>query len=114
MNIAMWGKALRIIPRVSKTEWVKLDLISKWLIATRSAVLIMTVFSAVIGGLLVISTGKFSILRFVLCVVGLVFAHATNNLVNDFTDYVRGVDKDNYFRTMYGPQPLEHGLWSKK
>lgn len=114
MNIAMWGKALRIIPKVSKTEWENLDLISRWLIATRSAVFIMTIFSAVIGGLLVVNTSKFSILRFVLCVVGLVFAHATNNLVNDFTDYVRGVDKDNYFRTMYGPQPLEHGLWSKK
>ncbi|HMR79740.1 MAG TPA: prenyltransferase, partial [Polyangiaceae bacterium] len=34
----------------------------------------------------------------------------TNNLVNDLTDHAKGVDKDNYFRTQYGPQPLEHGL----
>ncbi len=110
----MWGKALRIIPRVSKTEWKALDPIAKWLIATRSAVFLMTVFSAIIGGLLTIGVGKFDVLRFALCVLGLVFAHATNNLVNDFTDSIRGVDKNNYFRTMYGPQPLEHGLWSKK
>ena len=38
--------------------------------------------------------------------IGLIFAHATNNLFNDFTDYRPGVDKDNYFRTQYGPQPL--------
>ena len=114
MNIKMWGKALRIIPQVSKSEWQALDPISKWLIATRSAVLLMTVFSAVIGGLLTIDAGKFDWFRFVLCLIGLVFAHATNNLINDFTDSIRGVDKDNYFRTIYGPQTLEHGLWTKR
>jgi 1,4-dihydroxy-2-naphthoate octaprenyltransferase len=41
-------------------------------------------------------------------------AHGTNNLLNDYTDYVRGVDKDNYFRAQYGPQPLEHGLLTKR
>lgn len=113
MNIAMWGKALRVIPKVSKSEWQKLDPIAKWLIATRSAVFLMTVFSAIIGGLLAFSVGRFDILRFLLCLTGLVLAHATNNLLNDFTDSVRGVDKGNYFRNMYGPQPIEHGLWSK-
>lgn len=41
-------------------------------------------------------------------------AHATNNLLNDFTDYVRGVDEDNYYRSQYGPQPLVHGLLTKR
>ena len=40
----------------------------------------------------------------------MIFAHATNNLINDLTDYKKGVDKDNYFRTQYGPQPLQQGL----
>ena len=35
MNVAMWGKALRVIPRISKDEWNHLDVISKWLIANR-------------------------------------------------------------------------------
>jgi 1,4-dihydroxy-2-naphthoate octaprenyltransferase len=48
--------------------------------------------------------------RWLLLAIGLIFAHATNNLVNDLTDYSRGVDKDNYFRTMYGPQPVQQGL----
>lgn len=114
MNIAMWGRALRVIPRVSKKEWDELDPIAQWLIASRSAVFIMTVFSAGVGGLLAASAGKFHWWPFILCVIGLVMAHATNNLLNDFTDSVKGVDKDNYFRTMYGPQTLEHGLWSRK
>jgi len=32
MNIAMWGKALRVIPRITRQEWDGLDIISKWLI----------------------------------------------------------------------------------
>jgi 1,4-dihydroxy-2-naphthoate octaprenyltransferase len=110
----MWGKALRIIPKVSKPEWQKLDPVAKWLVATRSAVFVMTAFSALVGGLLAAIDHQFHFGRFMLCLVGLVLAHATNNLLNDYTDSVRGVDKDNYFRTMYGPQTLEHGLWTKQ
>jgi 1,4-dihydroxy-2-naphthoate octaprenyltransferase len=114
MNVAMWGRALRVIPRISKDEWNHLDVISKWLISTRAAVLIMTFISAAIAGLLAILDGKFDFAPWLLMTVGLVLAHATNNLLNDFTDYVRGVDKDNYYRAQYGPQPLEHGLMTKR
>jgi 1,4-dihydroxy-2-naphthoate polyprenyltransferase len=114
MNVAMWGKALRIIPRISKEEWNHLDVISKWLISTRAAVLIMTFISAAIAGLLAILAGKFDFVPWLLMTIGLVLAHATNNLLNDYTDYVRGVDKDNYYRAQYGPQPLEHGLMTKR
>ncbi len=34
MNFAMWKKALTVIPNVTKEEWDKLDIISKWLIST--------------------------------------------------------------------------------
>ena len=37
MNFAMWNKALKVIPQVSREEWNHLDLISKWLISTRAA-----------------------------------------------------------------------------
>lgn len=114
MNVKMWLKAIQIIPHVSKEEWDQLDVISRWLIATRAAVLVMTLTSAVIGGLLAAIDGKLIGWRFALVIIGLVFAHATNNMVNDFTDYRHGVDKDNYFRTQYGPQPLESGLMTEK
>jgi 1,4-dihydroxy-2-naphthoate octaprenyltransferase len=113
MNFAMWAKALRVIPRINKEEWMRLDVISKWLVSTRAAVLIMTFISAAIAGLLAAGAGKFDLVRWLLLAVGLVFAHATNNLLNDITDFNRGVDKNNYFRTQYGPQPLEQGLMTK-
>lgn len=114
MNFAMWLKALRVIPRIGKEEWMRLDVISKWLISTRAAVLIMTFISAAIAGLLAAQAGMFHLGRWALLVVGLIFAHATNNLLNDLTDYTRGVDRDNYFRTQYGPQPLEQGLMTRR
>ena len=109
-DIAMWGRALRIMPRVDKEEWDALDLVSRWLIATRSAVLIMTFTSACFAGLLAAKDGVFDLGLWILIALGLILAHATNNLVNDLTDHWKGVDKDNYFRTQYGPQPIESGL----
>jgi len=114
VNFKMWGKALRVIPQVSKEEWGHLDIISKWLISTRAAVLIMTFLSAAIAGILAIQAGKFDFLRWLLVVVGLIMSHATNNLMNDYIDFTRGVDQDNYYRAQYGPQPLVHGLLTKR
>ena len=115
MNFAMWKKALNVIPEVSREEWDKLDIISKWLIATRAAVLVMTFLSGVLAGLFAWHDGhSFNILTWFILVLGLVLAHAANNIFNDFTDYVRGVDKDNYYRTQYGPQPVADGLVSKR
>ena len=41
-NVAMWGKALTAMPRINKQDWDGLDIVSRWLIATRAAVIIMT------------------------------------------------------------------------
>ena len=111
-NVAMWGRALRAMPRIDKAEWDALDLVSRWLIATRAAVLIMTFTSAAVAGLLAVKAGQFDLGRWLLVTLGLLLAHATNNLINDLTDHWKGVDKDNYFRTQYGPQPVESGLLS--
>lgn len=113
MNIAMWHKALNVIPRVNKEEWNQLDLISRWLISTRAVVLIMTFISAAIAGILAFRNGNFDFTRWLLLTLGLILAHATNNMVNDFTDFWRGVDQDNYYRAQYGPQPLVHGLLTR-
>ncbi len=114
MNVTMWRKALKVIPRISKEEWDGLDVISKWLISSRAAVLIMTFISAAIAGILAYQHGNFHLGLWLLLALGLILSHATNNLLNDFIDHVKGVDKDNYFRAQYGPQPLEHGLMTKK
>ncbi len=114
MNFTMWKKALTVIPEVSKQEWDGLDIISKWLISTRAAVLVMTFISAALAGLFAWRAGSFSFLPWIALVLGLIMAHASNNIFNDYTDYVRGVDKDNYYRTLYGAQPVADGLLTKR
>src|SRR5512141_3006840 len=114
MNFAMWRKALNVIPEVSKSEWDQLDVISKWLISTRAAVLIMPFISAALAGLFAWRDHSFSFLPWLALTLGLILAHASNNIFNDFTDFVRGVDKDHYFRTMYGAQPTAAGLLTRR
>ena len=114
MNFAMWKKALNVIPEVSKEEWDQLDVISKWLISTRAAVLVMTFISAALAGLFAWRDHAFSFVPWLTLTLGLILAHASNNIFNDYTDFVRGVDKDNYFRTIYGAQPVASGLMTKR
>ena len=114
INFAMWRKASwELIKMDSKKEWDALDVISKWLIATRSAVTTVTIYSCIIAGLLAWRDGYFSWLPWIVLTLGLFIAHGTNNLLNDYTDFSRGVDKDNYFRTQYGVHPLVQGFWTK-
>ena len=114
MNVTMWRKALQVIPRIGNEEWESLDVISKWLISVRAAVLIMTFLSAAIAGILAIQDGSFNLGRWLLLSIGLIMAHATNNLLNDYIDYKRGVDQDNYYRSQYGPQVLVHELMTPR
>lgn len=113
-NINMWGKALTVMPRIDKSEWDALDIVSRWLIATRAAVIIMTFTSAAFAGILAYKAGQFDLLLWFLVTAGLCLAHATNNIINDLTDHHKGVDKDNYFRTQYGPQTIEAGFMTVK
>jgi 1,4-dihydroxy-2-naphthoate octaprenyltransferase len=114
INYAMWRKALNVIPEVSKDEWDQLDVISRWLISTRAAVLIMTFISAALAGLFALRDQSFQFLPWLALAFGLIMAHAANNIFNDYTDFVRGVDQDNYFRTIYGAQPIASGLMTKR
>ena len=111
----MWRKATSTLVRMdSKQEWDALDVVSKWLIATRSGVTTVTLYSCTIAGLLALRGGSFPWLTWLIVTVGLFLAHGANNLLNDYTDYSRGIDNDNYFRTQYGVHPLVQGFWDKK
>jgi 1,4-dihydroxy-2-naphthoate octaprenyltransferase len=114
VNLRMWHQALTIMPRLNKEQWDRLDVVSKWLVSTRSAAIVMTFTSAAIAGILAFRDRHFTLWVWLVLTFGLVLAHATNNLLNDLVDYVRGVDRGNYFRDQYGPQPLELGLMSKR
>jgi 1,4-dihydroxy-2-naphthoate octaprenyltransferase len=111
-NFSMWGQALTVMPRINRQDWDGLDLVSRWLIASRAAVIVMTFTSAAFAGMLAVKAGRFDGLLFTLVALGLCLAHATNNLINDLTDHWKGVDEDNYFRTQYGPQTVQEGFLS--
>ena len=114
INFAMWRKASwELIKMDDKKEWDALDVVSKWLIATRSAVTAVTIYSCIIAGALAWRDGLFSWLPWLIVTIGLFIAHGTNNILNDYTDFSRGVDKDNYFRTQYGVHPLVQGFFTK-
>jgi 1,4-dihydroxy-2-naphthoate polyprenyltransferase len=93
-----------------------MDVISKWLLITRAAVFSMTLTSGLIGGLLAITAEGRDVawLNFALAMAGLVVAHASNNMINDYFDVAGGVDDLAYPRAQYAPHPLLSGLTSKR
>lgn len=111
--IPTWGEILTRIPRLELQDWQAMGLLKRWFVATRSAVFIMTLISAGLGIAFAAEIGPLNGLNALLALLGLTLAHATNNLLNDWVDFRKGVDRDNYFRTQYGPQPLESGLLSE-
>jgi 1,4-dihydroxy-2-naphthoate octaprenyltransferase len=75
---------------------------------------VMTFISAALAGLFAWRDNSFSFLPWIALTLGLILAHASNNIFNDYTDFVRGVDKDNYYRNIYGAQPIASGLMTKR
>ena len=108
----MWRNWVEAVRTCNLPAGQKMDPIGKWLIVTRSCVFSMTLISALLGGLLAAADGHFKFWRLVLVAVGLVIAHASNNMVNDLFDTWEGVDTKDYPRANYAPHPLLDGLVS--
>jgi len=94
---------------------VPMDAVSKWMIVTRATVFSMTATSGLIGGLLAIGTAGVAVNYWYLAlsIIGLVIAHASNNMINDYFDLEGGVDVDEYYRALYAPHPILSGWLSK-
>ena len=96
-----------------------LDTVGKWLVMTRAAVFPMTIWSGTIGALLAAETARVTglvtvdYIAVVLAIVGLVLAHAANNLINDYFDMTGGVDTEGYVRALYAPHPVLSGWVTK-
>ncbi len=109
--VANWVEALRT---TNLGEGVTPDPVSRWLLITRASVFPMTFFSAAIGGLLAVPSGRASLGLWALCAIGLLLAHAANNMINDYFDLASGVDTPDYARAQYAPHPILSGLISKR
>src|SRR5207248_1349903 len=92
-----------------------MDGVSRWLLITRACVFSMTLTSGLIGGLLAAATAAAPRWGyFALALLGLVIAHAANNMINDYFDTTGGVDTAEYTRALYAPHPILSGLISKR
>ena len=89
-----------VLNNANLPDGVAPDPIAKWLVITRAAVFSMTVTSGLIGGLLAIGaerlTGDVTVNwgLLALAILGLVVAHAANNMINDYFDLEGGVDTE--------------------
>jgi 1,4-dihydroxy-2-naphthoate octaprenyltransferase len=92
-----------------------IDPLSRWLLITRATVFSMTIVSGLIGGLLAATTAPSANWGcFGLAVLGLVVAHAANNMINDWFDTAGGIDTAGYTRALYAPHPILSGLISTR
>ena len=90
-----------------------LDVVSKWLVLTRAAVLPMTLTAGAVAGLLAARADGFSPGLFTLALVGILLAHVSNNLMNDLFDVEVGSDTETYPRALYAPHPVLSGMISR-
>ena len=110
--LANWRE---VIDTANLSPEKEMDVVSKWLIITRAAVFTMTITSGMIGGLLAIaSIDNPEWFYLILALLGLVIAHASNNMTNDYFDMQGGVDTDDYTRALYAPHPVLSGLLTKR
>lgn len=116
-RVLAWKEILETAnPPVSRP----LDTAGKWLVITRAAVFPMTIWSGLIGGLLAVEAARTSGGApvdwglFVISVVGLVLAHAANNMINDYFDTSQGIDTDDYVRALYAPHPILAGWVTRR
>src|SRR5580698_4359950 len=96
-----------------ETYW-DIDAITRWTVVTRAAVLPMTLFAGLVGGLLAIHHKGFNTVDLLLAIAGIVLAHLNNNLTNDLFDTDVGLDAENYPRALYAPHPLLTNLVTKR
>jgi len=100
-----WWRAIYAVPQV---DLRRVDPVTRWLVLSRAAVVVMTATSGALGGLLAALEGQFDALRFSLAMAGLLLAHMGSNLFNDLVDYLRGTDRPGSPRARYGPHGLAH------
>ena len=115
---SLWTRWQTIHRTANPLPGAPLDIVSKWMLITRSYVFEMDVYAAMVGILLALQflTEPDSLMYFDggLIIIGLILAHAANNMMNDFFDTLHGVDTKGYPRTEYGPHALIDNLISTK
>src|SRR5581483_10734611 len=90
------------------------DVVTRWIVVTRAAVLPMTLFAGLVAALLAIGEPGLDWRWLVLAIVGILLAHTANNLMNDLFDTQVGSDSESYPRALYAPHPVLTGIVSRR
>jgi len=113
-NLSMFGRWRVAVQKCNAPDIHNADFITRWLVIARACVFSMTLTSGIIGALLALEFGDHfgwrQLVYALLAIIGLLAAHATNNLINDYVDTRRGVDTEDYPRGQYSTHPLLGGL----
>ena len=118
------GKAIRrikqwkhLIKTCNPLEETEIDVVSRFLLMIRPCVLSLTSYAAIIGALFSVEKNGYQNVNwiyFVIAWIGVLIAHATNNMMNDLFDVLQGIDTVDYVRAQYAPHPLLQGFVSKR
>ncbi|MGB9278602.1 MAG: prenyltransferase [Pseudonocardiaceae bacterium] len=91
-----------------------IDVVTRWIVVSRAAVLPMTLVAGLVAGLLAARAPGVDWRWLVLAVVGITLAHIANNLMNDLYDTSTGSDTASYPRALYAPHPILSGLVTRR
>jgi len=91
-----------------------MGLYRNWFLASRPWSFSMTAISVSVGSALAAIDGRFSVLLYLLALMGAVLLHAATNLLNDYYDVTNGVDTLKAATAQYRPHPLVEGLLAPK
>jgi 1,4-dihydroxy-2-naphthoate octaprenyltransferase len=108
--LARW----RYVLRTTNPPSGEVDVVSRWLVLTRAAVLPMTLTAGAVAGLLAVRQDGFRLGLFLLALLGITLAHVSNNLMNDLFDVEVGSDTATYPRALYAPHPVLSGMISRR
>jgi len=112
--ISRWVTIFRTCNLPPGMKMHEADVMSKWLVITRACVLPMTLLSGLIGGLIALSVGPINWWFWLVATLGIMLAHLSNNMINDYLDYNQGTDSfERSPRSMYAPHPIQSGWISR-
>lgn len=109
-TLRLWIGAFTGFYRPTTIEVAHLDVVSRFLYASRSVILVISAQAAVIAGLLAARAGYLRPLEFAGVLVGFMVAHMISNLMNDYYGFKRGHDTPDSPRMRYTVHPLASGV----
>jgi 1,4-dihydroxy-2-naphthoate octaprenyltransferase len=109
-----WTGAFTGFYPAQASDFADLDPVTRFLYASRSVILVISVQSALVAGLLAATDRRFEVVPFGLVLVGYVMLHAISNLSNDYFGHRRGHDTEDSPRRRYTLHPIASGAVSPR